>query len=166
MVSGKKVTYLSGQDVITANQQMEYYEKDQKAVARGEAMATHEGKTLTARQIEAYFRKVGNRNEVREVRAFEDVTIVTDTDTVRADRAIYNVATGLVTLVGHVKITRGQNQLDGDQAEINMNSGVSRLLTAPGASSSGGRVRGLIQPQQNQSEATPAKKGVTKGRTK
>lgn len=163
VVSGKKVTYLSGQDVITANQQMEYYEKDQKAVARGDATATHEGKTLAARQIEAYFRKVGNKNEVREVRAFDDVTIVTDTDTVRADRAIYNVATGLATMVGHVKITRGQNQLDGDQAEINMNSGVSRLLTAPGASS---RVRGLIQPQQNKSGATPTKKGVTKGQTK
>jgi len=157
VVSGKKVTYLSGQDVITSDQQMEYYEKDQKAVARGQAMATHEGKTLTARQIEAYFHKVGNKNEVREVRAFDDVVIVTDTDTVRADRAIYNVATGLATMVGHVKITRGQNQLDGDQAEINMNSGVSRLLTAPGTSSSGGRVRGLIQPQQSQSGSAPAK---------
>jgi lipopolysaccharide export system protein LptA len=164
VVTGKKVTYLSGQDVITANQQMEYYERDQKSVARGDAVAVHDGKTLAARQIEAYFHKVGNKNEVREVRAFEDVTIVTETDTVRASRAIYNVATGLATMVGGVKITRGQNQLDGDQAEINMNSGVSRLLTAPGAPS-GGRVRGLIMPQ-NQPAQSPAKKGVTKGQTK
>jgi lipopolysaccharide export system protein LptA len=151
VVSGKKVTYRSGDDVITADQQMEYYENAQKAVARVNATALHDGKKIQAQTLEAYFHKtVDNKSEVYEVRAFDDVVIITETDVARADRAIYNVKTQLATLVGNVRITRGETQLDGDQAEVNMRTGISRLLT------NNSRVRGIIVPQKRE----PAKKGA------
>lgn len=155
LVNGKKVVYRSGADVLTANRQMEYYEIEQRAVARGNATAVHEGKTVRAATLVALFRKdAKGKSEVYEIRAFENVAILTDQDTVLANKGIYDVILGIATLTGNVRITRGQTQLAGDKAEINVNTGISKLLTDPGPLSvSGGtqrkrRVRGLILPQR------------------
>ena len=53
---------------------------------------------------------------------------------------------GLATLSGNVKITRGENQLNGAVAEVNLNTGISRLLSNRGAQN-GSRVRGLFTPK-------------------
>ena len=155
VVSGKKVVYRSGSDVLTANRQMEYYEIQQRAVARGNATAVHDGKTVRAETLEAFFRKTADgKSQVYEIRAFNNVAILTDQDTVFANKGIYNVISGIATLTGNVRITRGLNQLAGDRAEINVNTGVSKLLTDPGPSLANGgkkrkrRVRGLILPRR------------------
>jgi lipopolysaccharide export system protein LptA len=158
VVHGKKVVYRSGADVITANQQMEYYEKERKAVARGNATAVHEGKTIRAESLVALFRKnAKGKTEIYEVQAFDKVAILTDQDTVLANKGVYDVVSGIAVLVGNVRITRGQNQLAGDRAEINVNTGISKLLTDPGPSSGSDgatpgkrkkRVRGLIRPRR------------------
>ena len=49
--------------------------------------------------------------------------------------------TELAILTGTVKVTRGKNQLNGDRAEVNMKTGVSRLLATAGQ-----RVHTLITP--------------------
>lgn len=158
VVNGKKVTYRSGEDVITADQQMEYYERELKAVARGNASAVHEGRRLNARLIQALFHKTkADKTEVREVQAFDDVVIVTPEDVVRADKAIYNVITEMATLTGNVRITRGKNILTGDAAEVNMRTGISRLLASPGGKS---RVQGLITPKKGGSPQNKSNKGA------
>ena len=162
VVTGKKVTYRAGNDIITSDKQMEYYETAQKAVARGNAVALHEDKKLQAQIIEAYFRKLADgKSEVHEIRAFDEVVIVTATEVVRANRAIYNVKTEFATLDGNVRITRGESILEGDSAEINMKTGVSRLLTK------GKRVQGIIVPQKREPAniAPKAKSNNTKGVT-
>ncbi|MFB9969277.1 hypothetical protein ACFFMP_04120 [Pseudoroseomonas cervicalis] len=53
-------------------------------------------------------------------------------------------------LLGGVRITRGDNQLNGQEAIVNMRSGVARLVAAPGQ-----RVQGLIIPQQGQQALQP-----------
>ena len=160
VVYGKNVSYRSGNDVITSDKQMEYYETAQKAVARGNAVALHDDKKLQAQIIEAYFRKIaGDKSEVYEVRAFDEVVIITASEVVRADKAIYNVKTEFATLDGNVRITRGESILEGDAAQINMKTGVSRLLTK------GKRVQGIIVPQKREpaNKAPKAKSSNTKG---
>ncbi len=159
VVTGRKVTYTSGADVITADKQMEYYETAQKAVARGNAVALHDGKKLQAQILEAYFRKTAaDKSEVHEVRAFNDVVIVTEQDVAQSDKAIYNVKTELATMTGNVRLTRGESVLAGDTAEVNMKTGISRLLT------NNSRVRGIIVPQKRDPsvKAPKAKNGTTK----
>ena len=154
VISGRQVKFVSGTDVITANQQMEYYERKQMAVARGGAKAVHGDKTLSANTLVAYFRKTRDgRSEIHQVDAFNNVDIVTAQDRVRSDKGVYNVTSGIATLIGRVRITRGDNVLTGDKAEVNLNTGVSKLLMEPGVGSSkGGRVRGLIQPHRPASD--------------
>ncbi len=53
------------------------------------------------------------------------------TDTVTGDRGVYVPDTGIARIVGNVRITRGENQMNGQAAEVNMKTGIARLLSAP-----------------------------------
>lgn len=84
---------------------------------------------------------------MQRIEGFGNVHVSTATDIVRADRGVYNADTSIAMMSGNVRITRGQNQLNGDFAEVNLNTGVSRLLTS--AEPSGDkRVRGVFVPQK------------------
>ena len=157
VLTGKKVSLISGKNIITANQQLEFYEKREMAVARKNARASHDGKVLRADTIVALFFK--NKNGVTQlsrVQAFENVRLVNNTESIWADKGIYDVNSSIATLDGNVRITRTGSQLSGDSAIINLNTGVSKLLTNPVAQSSTGkknqkfqkkkRVRGYLQP--------------------
>ena len=93
------------------------------------------------------------QSALRHVEAFGNVVITTPTEIARGDRGDYNAETQVATLSGNVRLTRGDNQLNGDRAEVNMKSGVSRLLADAGpparGTAPGGRVRVLIIPGQN-----------------
>lgn len=90
---------------------------------------------------------------MQRIEGFGNVHVSTPTDIVRSDRGVYNADTSIAMMSGNVRITRGQNQLNGDFAEVNLNTGISRLLTR--ADSTGDkRVRGLFVPQGN--EQAPA----------
>ena len=150
-VDGKKVIYKAGPDTITANQQMEYWERQKMAVARGNAVAIHKGKTLRADVLKALLRKnKTGRSEVYVIEAFNNVLIVSDKDRLRSDSAIYKLDSGIATLKGNVSIVRENTILKGDLAEINLKTGISKLLTVDSVGSRRGekRVRGLIYPHR------------------
>ena len=130
-VDGRKVIFKSGNDTISATQQMEYWERQKMAVARGRAVAVHQGKTVRADILKALIReKKDGKSEVYIVEAFDNVLIISEQDRVRADRGIYKVDSGIATLAGNITITRADSILTGDQAEVNLKTGVSKLLTA------------------------------------
>jgi lipopolysaccharide export system protein LptA len=62
--------------------------------------------------------------------------------------------TGLARIVGHVHITRGDNQLNGAAAIVNMKTGVATIVQTPGV-----RVQGLIVPNEQQPKGTDAGAG-------
>ena len=89
--------------------------------------------------------------KLQKVEAFGHVSVRTPTDTVTGDRAVYVPDTSIARILGNVRITRGENQSDGDFAEVNLNNGISRLLTRSDGNNSTAQVRGLFVPQQKQS---------------
>lgn len=95
---------------------------------------------------------------MQRIEGFGNVHVSTATDIVRADRGVYNADTSIAMMSGNVRITRGQNQLNGDFAEVNLASGVSRLLTSSEPSGDK-RVRGVFVPQKadaaNSNNAAP-----------
>ena len=150
VLSGGKVRLVTGSDEITADKQLEYWEKKQMVVARGNAFVVRQNKRLRADVLAAYFRvdKKG-KNRIYRVDAFDSVEIVTGKDTATSDRGVYNVESGIATLTGSVKLVRGQNVLKGCSAEINLNSGVSKLFSCPpSASGAGNRARGVLRPRK------------------
>ena len=141
VLSEGKLKLVTPTDVITADKQLEYWESKQIAVARGNAFAVRGDKRLRADVLAAYFRsdKKGE-SRVYRVEAFNRVKIVTNSEAATSERGVYNVESGIATLIGKVKIIRGANVLNGCRAEINLNTGVSKLHSCED------RVRGLIQP--------------------
>ena len=130
-------------DQISARDSLEYWEKRSIAVARGEAVAVRGDRRLAADVLVAHFKKDRTgTSKVHEIEAFDNVLISSPEEIVRAEHGIYDVETGIATLTGSVKITRGQNQLNGARARVNLNTGVSSIL--------GGKqgVRGYLVPGQ------------------
>ncbi|TPG58497.1 hypothetical protein EAH89_07765 [Roseomonas nepalensis] len=91
----------------------------------------------------------GEGSKVDRVEVFGNVEIRTETEVVRGDRGVYSPVSGMARVLGNVRITRGQNQLQGQEAIVNLRTGISRLVSAPGQ-----RVQGLVLPSSGQ-EATP-----------
>lgn len=128
--------------VITARDQLEYWEAKQLFVARGDATVVKEDKRLRSDLLSAL---VGagaeGKQEIQQINVWGNVHVSTPTEIVRAEKGVYNVRTGIVRLQENVKITRDKTQLNGNAAEVDLNSGISRLLGGKG------RVRGLISPR-------------------
>ncbi|MBP0492535.1 hypothetical protein J5Y10_07070 [Roseomonas sp. SG15] len=98
----------------------------------------------------------GEGSKLDRVEIFGNVEIRTETEVVRGDRAVYSPVTGMARVLGSVRITRGQNQLQGQEAIVNLRSGISRLVSAPGQ-----RVQGLVLPNSGQENA-PAGGGAAR----
>ncbi|MBL4614053.1 MAG: hypothetical protein JKY27_04165 [Magnetovibrio sp.] len=154
---GNPVKLISGADVITANSQLEFWENRQLAVARGDAQAVQADKRIRADVMTAHFKKdKTGKSQVELIEAFDNVRIDTDQEQVFSDRAAYNVPTGLARLTGSVKIKRGANQINGCSADIDLNTGVSRMHSCGGPD---GGVTGTTSGAQagaNRSAAKPS----------
>jgi lipopolysaccharide export system protein LptA len=92
-------------------------------------------------------------SRISRIDAQGNVIVSTATDIGRGDYGVYNADTGLVTLLGNVTITRGDNAIRGQYAVVDLNNNVSRMLPTagkPGAPRS--RVEGIFV-RQDQSSA-------------
>lgn len=129
----------TGTDRISARDSLEYREREGVAVARGAAEVRREGSVLRAETLRASVEEgADGRLRVTGIEAERGVVVTTGRETVRAESGRYDVGSAVVTLAGSVRLTRGPNQLNGDRAEVNLRTGVSRLF------SDGGGVRGML----------------------
>ena len=137
------------QDTISARDSLEYWELKRMAVARGDALAVRADKRIRADVLSAHFEPDAADNLVlTRIDAYGNVRISTATEFASGDRGVYYVEREFATLTGSVKITREDNQLNGQYAEIDMKTGVSRLLAGPPGTKSTARVHGLIVPKR------------------
>ncbi len=168
VLTGRQLTLTTPNQNIVARDSLEYWSQRRMAVARGNAvLRTKDNRYVGADTLVSYLTPEGTPAPVRSttpgaappppgsgridrVELFGHVEIRTETEVVRGDRGVYSAETGLARILGNVRITRGDNQVNGTEALVNFNTGISRLVNAPGD-----RVRGLIVPQQQQQRATP-----------
>ncbi|WP_236024946.1 LptA/OstA family protein [Arenibaculum pallidiluteum] len=159
VVTGGNLKLTTPRDVVTARDSLEYWEGRQLAVARGDAVAVRERNKVQADLLVGQFAETTpGQLEMERMDAQGNVTITTPTDIARGREGTYNLRTEIATLTGNVRLTRGPNQLVGDAAEVNMRTGVSRLVTlaAGQGGTAGARVRGLFLPGQQPGQAAPA----------
>ena len=145
---GRDLRLETEQDLIRAHDSLEYWERQRAVVARGDAVAVRGDREIRADVLTAYFRPDADGHlEMRTVKADGNVRISTPTEFARGAGGVYYVTEQLVTLTGAVKITRGESQLNGEYAEVDLETGVSRLLGAPPGQPGDARVRGLLVPE-------------------
>lgn len=151
VIDGKKPRLESGKDILTATQQLEYWETKKFAVARGNAVATREKKQVRADVLVAHFNQDSRgKSQVYRIDAYDNVRVKTESETAVGDRGIYNVESGVAVLTGNVTMVRDTNTLNGCRAEVNLNTGVSKLFACPNQQGSN-RVRGTFIPKKRDS---------------
>ena len=155
VVTGKGLKIVTPSDVITARDSLEWYDAKELGVARGDAVAMRgdrivRGDVLTARMT----KQANGASHISRIDAHGNVMVSTPGQIARGDAGVYNLDTGIVTLTGRVRLTRGENELKGRYAVVDLNTNVSRLLAAPPNArlAAGGRVEGLIVPRGNAPE--------------
>ena len=159
--SDRKVAVLTGDDlrlemgngdVVRARDSLEYwqdFEGRPVAVARGDASMQSGDDLIEADTLTASFTEDAQGERVLDrVDAIGNVRIRTPNEFAVGNEGIYYAIDDRAVLAGDVKITQGPNQLNGDRAEVDFETGISRLL--PG---SGTRVKGLLVPQPSDDDA-------------
>ncbi len=167
VMTGHDLRLTTPNDVLTARDDMEYWSAKHMAVARGDAVVvTRDARRIAADVLVAYMAPTAagaakpgpaatgpaatgaagtaaaETGQLKKVEAFGHVSLRTPTDIVTGDRGIYVPGTGIARLIGNVHITRGQNQLAGQLAVVDLRTGVAQLQAG-----GQGRVQGLILPE-------------------
>ncbi len=158
VVTGNNLKLVTPKETVTARDSLEYWQLKDMFVARGNALAVLEDRKIKADILTAHLRKDENEeSKVYRVDGFGSVLITTPTDIARGEKGVYFVDTGIATLTGSVKITRGDNQLNGEIAEVNMNTGISRILAGAKKGGESKPVRALIIPVRKSAKKPAAK---------
>lgn len=144
-VTGEELRLETADDVLTARERLEYSDRTREASAHGEVTVIRDGRRLEADHVVASLAP-GPAGDLAlsRVEASGNVRIATPREFIRADRGTYDVDRQFAVLTGGVKVTQDQNQLNGEYAEVDLKSGVSRLLGAPPGGA--GTVKGLVLP--------------------
>ena len=174
VITGKGLKLTTPTSVLTARDSLEYWTGQHMAVGRGNAVVvTNDGRRVSADTLVAYTDAdngsasasttaskgsgdlASSTGKLKRVDAFGNVEVRTAQDIVRGDNGLYLPQTGQGRVVGHVRITRGENQINGPAADFDMKTGVARIVAQQGA-----RVEGLIAPNSAKggTSASPAAK--------
>ena len=183
VLTGHGLRLTTPSDLLTARDAMEYWSAKHMAVARGDASATsNDGRRITGDVLVGYTADPNappagkgapppakkpaaaganpeSPGKLQRVEAYGHVKVRTQTEIVTGDRGVYLPDTGLAHVIGNVHITRGENQLNGAAAVVNMKTGLATLTQVPGT-----RVEGLVVPNGSPSSspagAAPAGPGA------
>src|SRR5262249_46806530 len=143
-LTGRDLRFESPQSKISARDSLEYYDQKNLAVARGNALAIQEDKRVRADILTAHLlqaqgaqapgkappgKQAAGKGQaarpgapgaqaqgggVERMDAFGNVVMSSNQSIARAEKGVYTVSTGMAVLSGGVKITRGENQLNGE----------------------------------------------------
>jgi lipopolysaccharide export system protein LptA len=177
VMTGKGLKLTTPTQVMTARDTMEYWSQLHMAVGRGKAVVvTTDARRLAGDVLVAYTAPdddktntapkpvaakpgtsgdpLADSGKVKRIDAFGNVEVRSPTDTVRGDRGIYITETGIARVVDNVRLTHNGNQINGGAADMNMKTGIARIVPAKGT-----RVKGLLVPKDatDAGTATPSK---------
>ena len=150
VLTGNNLRLTTATQVLTARDSLEYWDQRKLAVARGDAVAVEKDRRVAADVLTAHVAQDAKTgaSHINRVDAFGNVRVSTPTQIAQSAKGVYNVDTQIATLVDRVRVTQGKNQLNGDYAEVNLNTGVSRMLSGRAAGTAGARVSALIVPNE------------------
>lgn len=182
VMTGHAMKLTTPQQVLTARDSMEYWAQQHMAVGRGHAtVVTTDGRQVSADTLVGYTTPsdatpaaagatpppakpvtpsadpLGASGKLQRVEAFGNVEVRTAVDIARGDRGIYLPDVGIARLVGHVRVTHDQNEINGPAADVNMKTGIAHVISDPSQ-----RVQGLIVPNDTASSPGAASLGAPK----
>lgn len=159
VVTGRALKLTTPSEVVTARDSLEYFEEKNLLVARGDAVALKaDGDRMRADTLVGQMVKAPDgSNKMQRIDGAGNVVVVSAGDVATSEKLVYSVADEVAVLIGDVRLTRQDNQLHGQMAEMNMKTRINRLIAGK---ETGGRVKGLLNPENDKSApAGPANAG-------
>ena len=108
----------AGNIVLDADDRVEYHQKEQKLIAKGNATASKENLLIKADSLTGYYDKTG-KNKISRIEADNNVTIKTNTGKITLDRVIASEKMSIHTNTGKINL----NESDAGEIFIKTNTG-------------------------------------------
>jgi len=151
----------SKQPIEISSDTLEVLQNEHKAIFSGNVMAKQGTIAMQASRMTVHYQdnsdgKAGAADAVgakgiSRIEADGGAFFSSARETVRGDRAVYDVNQQQIRMDGNVVLTRDKNVLKGTQLTYNLKTGKSVLGSGGAATGSGGgRVRGLFVPGKEQ----------------
>ena len=148
LINGNDIILKSEKNTLRSNKKLEYWRSKNIAIATGKAEAKKDNEFIVlADKLVWYLQEKNQKTTVKKLLGFKNVSIKTNNEVAFGDKAIYNNVTEICKLYGNVKLQRGESFLIGEYAEVNLRSGISKLLPAPGNNLNDNKVRALIDKE-------------------
>jgi lipopolysaccharide export system protein LptA len=152
------------QPVDITSDSSELLDKENRALFIGRVHAVQGSMTLDTARMTVLYRKAakpGDDLQLQRIDASGGVTVVDPTQRAKGNFGIYDLDRKIITLIGNVTLTRGDNTVNGSRLVMDRNTGRSTVdgnaVGAPAgtAPASGGRVTGHFSVPKH--DATPPK---------
>jgi lipopolysaccharide export system protein LptA len=130
-------------DVDVEADQMEVFDKESKAIFKGNVIAKRSTTTLKCDTLVVTYKQTEQsggekKTEVTFLDATGNTTILTSRQTVTGEKARMDVKANTVTVEGNVKVVQGKTVITGQRLVSDLNSNKSEMT--------GGRVKGSFVP--------------------
>ncbi len=158
IMTGNNLRLISPDQTLSARDKFEYHITEGKLIAIGNAKIIRPkpegGKdTLKANTISAVFENNAKGERVlKQMEARGNVVITTPTEIITGAYSIYRAASNKAQITGGVTIRRGPNILEGERAEVDLNTNTSKLFG--GGNTNDSRVRGVFYPNSEKKKDT------------
>lgn len=123
--------------------QIEVQDRADRAVFSGNVVVRQSNLTLTASRLTVAYARQGSGVDIERLDASGGVSVKSPSETARGDFAVYDLRRRIITLVGGVELTQGNNRVQGGRMVIDLDTGRATVdgRSAPGVNNSG-RVTG------------------------
>ncbi|MCX8501787.1 MAG: hypothetical protein ORO03_08870 [Alphaproteobacteria bacterium] len=148
IVTGKNLSLTtSNNEVVTASDSLEYRDVTRLAVARGKAKFVKGDQTMTADYLTASLTPKGDLGlQFLAANGFGNVHITSPNRAAAGDRGSFDLRNNFAVLSGNVKLGQGTSLVAGDYGEMDMKTGVGRILVGADAAAAGRQLRAIIVP--------------------
>jgi lipopolysaccharide export system protein LptA len=149
------VSALKGHDtdapIDVTSDRIEVQDRSDRAIFAGNVHVRQANLTMDAERVTVAYSTQGGV-QINRIDAAGGVLVRSPSETARGSFGIYDTDRKLITLLGNVQLTRGQNQINGARLVIDLDSGRAVIDGGPpGVNQSGGRVTGhFTVPQRKQ----------------
>ncbi|WP_380880070.1 LptA/OstA family protein [Sphingomonas sp. DBB INV C78] len=129
---------------------IEVQDRADRAIFSGNVQVRQADMTMNAARLTVAYSGGASGTQIQRLDASGGVTVRSPSETARGSVAIYDLDRRLITMLGNVTLTQGQNTVNGGRLVIDLNSGRSTIDgKGVGATGQGGRVTGRFTVKQS-----------------
>ena len=132
---------------------LEVRQSDNLAIFRGDVDAIQGDMLLKADMLVVHYRENNESPDapgISQIDAEGNVFVSSPNETAQGKRGVYDVDNRKIWLSGDVILTQGDNIIEGEELELDLVSGKSKVMSAADENGERKRVRGMFVPKKEE----------------